>query len=80
MPLPNMWQGVEPRDTYAETRDDKPYVGDSVEALDSPERHSSTPRDEDGKPVLTTGQDGVKKAQATTIAWSRKALLLVYAL
>lgn len=29
---------------------------------------------------ISSGQDGVKKAQATTIVWSRKALVTAYAL
>ena len=29
---------------------------------------------------ISSGQDGVKKAQATTIVWTRKALIVAYAL
>lgn len=34
----------------------------------------------DGEPVNTAIQDGVKKSQATTIVWTRKALLISYGL
>ena len=29
---------------------------------------------------ISSGQDGIKKAQATTIVWSRKSLIIAYAL
>lgn len=35
-------------------------------------------KDQDGNSIVA--QDGVVKAQAATIVWSRKALILVYAL
>lgn len=35
--------------------------------------------DSDGESI-SSGQDGVKKAQATTIVWTRKALIVAYAL
>lgn len=34
----------------------------------------------DGESVESSGQDGVKKAQATTIVWSRTALVTAYGL
>ena len=35
--------------------------------------------DSDGESI-SSGQDGVKKAQATTIVWTRNALIIAYAL
>jgi hypothetical protein len=67
---------------------------DEQQTLDSQERPFPPEVDEHKDPIeeqnkdlyssdgesISSGQDGVKKAQATTIVWSRKSLIIAYAL
>jgi hypothetical protein len=50
-----------------------------TEEMDSQSNHNVV-KDGLGNVLLGSGQDGLKKATATTIVWSRNALLVVYAL
>lgn len=62
--------GVEPE------HDQKSYVQENLDSVPS----DTVLKDQEGHEIDSTGQDGVKKAQATTIVWSRKALFIVYGL
>jgi hypothetical protein len=69
---------------------------DGRKSLESPERPFPPELDEEKKDdrdtnqnldvyssdgdSIASGQDGVKKAQATTIVWSRNAIIFAYAL
>ncbi|KAF2160496.1 hypothetical protein M409DRAFT_29117 [Zasmidium cellare ATCC 36951] len=59
--------------------DQKTYNHDVHEDF-NPVTSDTVLKDQEGHAINSTGQDGVKKAQATTIVWSRNALLVVYAL
>lgn len=60
--------------------DQKTYANHDVHEDLNPVTSDTILKDQEGHAINATGQDGVKKAQAATIVWSRKALLLVYGL
>lgn len=62
--------------------DTEPAHDQKTYSPDIQEDHSpdTVLKDHEGHAINSTGQDGVKKAQAATIVWSRNALFLVYGL
>jgi hypothetical protein len=62
------------------TANDQPFGADVEGEHKSPtEQETKDLYTSDGESI-SSGQDGVKKAQATTIVWSRKALITAYGL
>ena len=51
-----------------------------VESKDPAAVSNNVVKASDGETMVPTGQDGVKKALATTIVWSRSSLIVVYTL
>jgi hypothetical protein len=56
-------------DNPFEQRSEKDYAGTQDRELNNVDGDS-----------IVSSQDGVKKAQATTVVWTRKSLIVVYAL
>ncbi len=78
MPIPSFFgKGGDAKETS--DVQDRPFPSEDSREKNLDEEQNNDLNSSDGE-SLSSGQDGVKMAQATTIVWTRKSLIIAYGL